>query len=241
MAQLADVLASHDIDAASLTHVKGEPGADFHRLAVPGVKAISIWKQLRLLVDEIGHWPLLIGDDERAEVMIDRLLDGGEAAAESNVVAEEWLANRVKDEPDLFDCPLGTWPQPQPNHSFIIPMDMMTGQPLAEVQLLLVPTRISHQVPALIGFGGWNDCPMPDVQAAMMKRWNSLYGAELVGIAADVVEMRVTRPPTNREAAELLAREQFIYCTDIVYQGVETLRALASALMNGSSWYFWWD
>ena len=38
-----------------------------------------------------------------------------------------------------------------------------------------------------------------------------------------------------------LAREQFVYCPDIVYQGTGTLAGLAAALLEGTTWYFWWD
>ena len=48
-------------------------------------------------------------------------------------------------------------------------------------------------------------------------------------------------PPVDKESAEKLAREQFIFCTDIVYQGTETIRNLAATLMNAKAWFFWWD
>ena len=38
-----------------------------------------------------------------------------------------------------------------------------------------------------------------------------------------------------------LAEEQFAYCPDIVHQGVGTISALASMLLDGTAWYFWWD
>ncbi len=31
------------------------------------------------------------------------------------------------------------------------------------------------------------------------------------------------------------------YCPDIVDQGVGTLDALATVLVSGSVWFFWWD
>jgi hypothetical protein len=38
-----------------------------------------------------------------------------------------------------------------------------------------------------------------------------------------------------------LAREQYLYCGDIVDQGTGTLSRLATALMADDWWYFWWD
>ncbi len=60
-------------------------------------------------------------------------------------------------------------------------------------------------------------------------------------MSADVIEMRVARPPTTREDAMALANEQYAYCEDIVHQGVESLSNLAATLLNGTVWFFWWD
>jgi hypothetical protein len=74
-----------------------------------------------------------------------------------------------------------------------------------------------------------------------MKHWLERYQAEVVGMTHDVIEMRVGRPPTTRDDARELARQQYYYCTDIVSQGVETVDALAACLLRGRVWYFWWD
>jgi Domain of unknown function (DUF4253) len=71
--------------------------------------------------------------------------------------------------------------------------------------------------------------------------WHDLYGAEVVGITSDVVEMHVAKPPLDRESALSLAKAQYLYCNDIVEQGTQTLSVLAATLLEGSVWYFWWD
>ena len=48
-------------------------------------------------------------------------------------------------------------------------------------------------------------------------------------------------PPTTRSAAYQLAWEQYIYCSDIVIQGTQTLSNLAASLLNAPIWFFWWD
>jgi Domain of unknown function (DUF4253) len=45
---------------------------------------------------------------------------------------------------------------------------------------------------------------------------------------------------TRKDALDL-AREQYIYCSDIVSQGTGTLEALAAGLLGGTAWFFWWD
>jgi hypothetical protein len=96
-------------------------------------------------------------------------------------------------------------------------------------------------VPALLGFGGWNSSPAPEEHVALLKYWNEKYGADIITVTNDTIECTVSRPPATREQALELAREQFIYCSDIVYQGTETLSALAASLQRGKTWFFWWD
>lgn len=89
--------------------------------------------------------------------------------------------------------------------------------------------------------GGWNDCPDSSVLTAFAKRWHASFGAEVVSITRDVMEFTVANPPTTREAASKLAMEQYIFCPDIVEQGVGDVVTLAATLQNSSYWYFWWD
>lgn len=60
-------------------------------------------------------------------------------------------------------------------------------------------------------------------------------------IADDIIEFSVARPPQTAAEARALAREQFIYCTDIVMQGVGSEAALAATLQGSANWFFWWD
>jgi hypothetical protein len=74
-----------------------------------------------------------------------------------------------------------------------------------------------------------------------MRYWFERWGAEPVAITSDTVEMLVARPPQSREDALALANEQFAYCEDVVTQGVGTIEALAANLLEGQTWFFWWD
>ena len=89
--------------------------------------------------------------------------------------------------------------------------------------------------------GDWNECPDASVLAAFAHRWQLRYGAEIVSATHDVLEFTVSDPPTTREAALELAREQYLLCADIVDQGHGSIAHLAAALQNSNYWYFWWD
>jgi hypothetical protein len=96
-------------------------------------------------------------------------------------------------------------------------------------------------MPAYLHWGQWNGCPAPEYQIAALRSWRERFGAELVGLSRDVMNVRVQSRPPTREVALELAREQYVYCSDIVDQGVQTLSALAAVLMESDWWYFWWD
>lgn len=98
-----------------------------------------------------------------------------------------------------------------------------------------------RQFLCLFKFGGWNECPAPEIQVAICKQWYEQFGAELAVMTGSTVEFSVSRPPQTREAALTLAEEQYIYCPDIVEQGLSSIEALAAAILGSKIWYFWWD
>jgi hypothetical protein len=106
---------------------------------------------------------------------------------------------------------------------------------------VLVPTDDWTTVPAHLRWGGWNACPAPEYHIAALRAWRDRFGAELVGLAFDTMNLRVARRPQTRPEALDIAREQYLYCSDIVDQGVGTLSALAATLMASDWWFFWWD
>jgi hypothetical protein len=135
----------------------------------------------------------------------------------------------------------GEWPAvPEAGPGLMVGQDDH-GRPLPKVHILVLPTRDGTAVPAFLKWGGWNANPPPELHVAALRSWRDRHGAELVGISNDVLDLRVTRRPGTREAALALAREQSVYCGDIVLQGVGTLAPLAAILTASDWWHFWWD
>jgi len=139
--------------------------------------------------------------------------------------------------------PTGDWPSnlgpagPEPSVAF----DILTSKPLPKVHIVLIPTDDWTTIPAHLNWGAWNACPAPEFHVAALRSWRDRYGAELVGLSNDTMDLRVARAPKTRAEAMELAQEQYAYCNDIVDQGVGTMSALAATLMARSWWYFWWD
>jgi hypothetical protein len=105
----------------------------------------------------------------------------------------------------------------------------------------LVKGRHRYELPAYLSFGGWNECPPPHIQVAILREWQGTYGAVPMCMTNDVLEFAVKHPPRNEADALKLAAEQWIFCEDIVSQGTESIRSLAKEICNSQTWFFWWD
>jgi Domain of unknown function (DUF4253) len=76
---------------------------------------------------------------------------------------------------------------------------------------------------------------------AALRSWRDRFGAELIGLSLDRMDLRVASRPNTREQGLELAREHYVYCRDIVDQGEGTLSSLAERLFADDWWNFWWD
>lgn len=253
----------------------GEP--KFVCFRTPGSHAEAAWRLLREHVDQTMHWPVVIGDDENAERVMEQVSLGDVTPAEVIVKAEKldidgWIQERVDadeeyyqqgyEEPHqqsagggsgggLFGALMGAITgrgasKAAPaggarKYTWETVRNVLTRQYLKNVNILMAPTAIPWEVAAYLNYGGWNECPSPEVQVALHKKWFDKWHAEPFAMTADVIEMHVRKPvPAGEEAFEL-ARQQFVYCPDIVYQGVETVSRLAEEIAESDGWYFWWD
>jgi hypothetical protein len=138
------------------------------------------------------------------------------------------------------------WPTEAPDSAgedlaFHSTTDFQTGRPYPTVTISLVETDHPHDVPVHLGFGGWNDAPHPELQAAVLREWGKAYGAVPACVTRDVLECFVERPPQTESAAMRLAAEQWLFCDDIVSQGTQTVRRLAVEIWRSPRWFFWWD
>jgi hypothetical protein len=141
-----------------------------------------------------------------------------------------------------FKPDIGEWPQHvSPAPGLTLAYDLQTGQALEKVYLALIPSDEWATIPAHLLWGGWNACPHPEYHIAAFRSWRRRFDIELIGIGRDTLNLKVGRRPATRDAAIELAREQYIYCDDIVDQGVGSLEALAASLMEAGWWFFWWD
>ena len=230
-----------------LKELVGHHGTTLFWFTVPGEKALAVWKDLRDKAPQLSYWPVIFGDPKHLQRFAELVVSNHatppqetlQAAAKLDV--QEFLERRTEEFSD--EHAHGQWPPSiQAMGDFTLPRNILKqGEFLKSVDIGIVPAKHGWEVPAQICFGGWNDCPMPEEQVAVLRYWNETYGAELVGASNDVLELRVARRPSSKEEALRLAQEQFWFCYDIVDQGVGTIENLAATLLVSDIWYFWWD
>jgi hypothetical protein len=156
---------------------------------------------------------------------------------------EQWLEERAGEDPEYYEIEQAAWPEDDqlPNTSITAHCDVLTHEPYPQVIITVLPASEAWMAPCYLKIGNWNDVPKAEEHAALFKYWSEKYGATVACIADDVIEMTVSRPASTREAALELAKQQFVYCADIVHQGVGSVEALAATLLGATVWYFWWD
>lgn len=218
----------------------GGPERGVPYVLVSGSSAIDGWRALRARAGELDGWPVLLGDPADLELIEEEMAANAAPVAETLRAAEEVAGAWIVDD----DAPASDETIPaeaEPHEGFSIPYDLTTGAPHRAVALAWIGGARSWEVPAHLAWGGWNACPAPEEHVATLRRWHERWGAELVGLTADAMELAVARPPVDDAAALELAREHYAYCAEVVEDGAGTVGALAGALRGATSWTFWWS
>jgi hypothetical protein len=219
-------------------------------IKIAGVDAIRLLNEHRGRYLATGKYPFLAGETDPLELFPEATGLNDQSAADilnsaGDFDLSEWILGRQKDAEEFGfsdDELLGEWPGEIDQKGEIgLHKDVLTGKVMPEVYLGLADIEHPWQLPAVLRFGNWNECPEPAAQCAIHRHWHEKYGAEIVSVSADVVECIVKRPPRDRESAIALAWEQYWYCADIVEQGCGSVSNLAATLLNSPYWYFWWD
>ncbi len=133
---------------------------------------------------------------------------------------------------------IGTWPKkmpPERKFDFGHFVD-----PASSAYVALIPTKDQSEIPAYLGFGGWGSCPADEYHISALRSWKERYGAELISLGSDSLQLKINKRPGSKKEALELAREHYAYCKHIVDPGNATLSDLAASLMQSDEWFFWW-
>ena len=227
--------------------IETAPSFPYELVSVPGENAVK--QALRWREDWRGSFtPVILGSVKDFGLLTDVLADIKDSPQDfleraRNISLDEWFATRLEEAGSLDELTdASAWdPGKTPQDDFASVRDTLNKRFHRQVWIAKVPCALPCDVPAWLKLGGWNACPSAEEHAAVWRRWQEKYGAEILCVTGDVIEATVSRPPKEKDACYALAREQFAYCEDIVTQGVGSIDALASGLYGASSWFFWWD
>jgi|APTNR8051073442_1049403.scaffolds.fasta_scaffold01789_8 hypothetical protein len=228
-------------------------------ITVTGESAYAEWQRLR----DLGNsYPVVIGNDESLDSVIETFdmnssalegatLPGLVLRTPEQIIAAADLISLPSDlkkwqritHSEELNAPKENWPSTPMlfSNGLTVATDILNGRFYDNVHIVLIPTQISWEVPAFLQWGNWNACPPSEYHVAALKKWNELYGAELVGFSGDVLDIKIQRKPSSRNEAITLAREIYYYCPDTVDQGAGSITELAAALKNSNWWSIWWD
>jgi hypothetical protein len=218
----------------------------FTTLKVPGADAIRLLEEYRSRYPASGEYPFLIGDDRDLQ----DLLSSGDHNKQSSaaiirasrqITIDKWLRQKWPDAPANWrDEGAGDWPCENADKGSIS-VHIVSKEIKPEVYLGFAKIKEPWHLLAIVKYGGWNECPEPEVHCAFHREWQEKFGAEIAGLHYDVIECTVRKPPTKRKTAMRLAMEQTWYCTDIIAQGYNSPANLAASIIKSDYWYFWWD
>lgn len=133
---------------------------------------------------------------------------------------------------------IGTWPKKMPaerKFDFGHFVD-----PASSAYVALIPTKDQSEIPAFLGFGGWGSCPADEYHISALRSWKKRYGAELISLGSDSLQLKISKRPGSKKEALELAKEHYAYCKHIVDPNSSTVSDLAAKLMQSDEWFFWW-
>jgi hypothetical protein len=219
----------------------------YELVVVPRRKAIETWKALGQ-EGQGRFWPVIHGNRWQFSRMTEAMgfsEDGVEVIVERGRRASfsAFLDRRIAMDPEIYSSlEMGEWPKVAATpHELLALSSPSPGSRSDDVVIGKIPTSHSWEVPGFLKYGGWNACPLPEDHMAALKSWEDRYGAQIVVVTQDTIECRVKERPRDKESALSLAREHYLYCGDVVDQGLGSVSSLAAVLMVSDSWYFWWD
>ncbi|MET8545124.1 DUF4253 domain-containing protein [Kitasatospora sp. NPDC004799] len=228
----------------------------------------GLWRQLHRAHPQTGLWPLLLTPLDRTDPDYRPWLSGElhpTDASESSrhdpeallrswwkqVDGDEEVDEEVDEDAGILDetlAPYGrTWPGTAPAATVPDGAAGTEARELAEVlrhkgaRLGLVRAGSGAEALTACGWGGPANHAGTGQIAAVLADWERRFGAQVVEVGFDTLELSVPVPPATLAEALPLAAEHTAFCPDLVFQGTGTLTAYAELLVGAHQWSFWWD
>ncbi|GAA3984158.1 DUF4253 domain-containing protein [Actinomadura viridis] len=213
----------------------------------------ELWARLRARHPESGLWPLLLDETDQpwaaGQVAPEPVADVANYAPGAFMyeVWGDWSEQASEDDIDDL-APFGLHcPGPaEPGHLLEDPGTVADrhARVLArrEHSLGLVAVDRGADALAAIGWqGALNHNEWTAPLAAVVRSWEDRFGARVIGLGFNTLELSVAAPPVTTRHAVHVAAEHWAFCPDILFQGPGTLTGYAEEIRGKTWWSFWWD
>ncbi len=111
-----------------------------------------------------------------------------------------------------------------------------------ETRVALVPVRRGADVLAALGWSGAaNHVSRTAGLAAMLRSWEDRFGARVLRLGPDRLDVSVSAPPHDPLHAAAVAAEHWTFCPDRVLQDSGNLADYAREIRGRRNWSFWWE
>jgi Domain of unknown function (DUF4253) len=179
--------------------------------------------------------PVLIAGDASYRQSLADMAQYRKSTAEYLALADRFPDPfRFKTKPRMPKAWTDAGPLADDGHPFLVKNFDKGFKPV--VTLAFIPAASSADIPAHLRLGGWNGVAEADIMVALFRNWQREYGAEIVALSLDAIDVRTTRKPATRQEALVLAREHLKFCAT----GATTAEG-AAELMATNWWHFYWD
>ncbi|MEU8244962.1 DUF4253 domain-containing protein [Nonomuraea sp. NPDC048916] len=211
------------------------------------------WARFRGEHPRSGLWPVLLDESTQSwsigQVVPDDAAQIDHFTAEGFMaeVWQEWVTQMPSDALDELDpygaicpglAPPGV-PVADPGAVADWHAEQLAGRGLP---LGLVAAHRGADALAVMGWQGalhHNEWMVP--LAAVVRSWEDRFGARVVCVGFNTLELSVAAPPVKPEHALHVAAEHWAFCPDNVVQGPGDLQGYAEEIAGGHTWSFWWD
>ncbi|MFI0412030.1 DUF4253 domain-containing protein [Actinomadura sp. 3N508] len=213
----------------------------------------ELWGRLRAEHARSGLWPLLMDESDQpwasGQIAPEPVEEIGNYVPQA-FMSEVWSdwAELAADE-DLDDlAPFGRHcPGPAPPGVPVDDPDAMAdryARVLAGRGLTLGLAAVDRGADTLTAVG-WqgalnhNEWTAP--LSAVLRGWEDRFGARVVALGFNTLELSVAAPPMTTRHAVQVAAEHWTFCPDILFQGPGSLAGYAEEIRAKTNWSFWWD
>lgn len=111
-----------------------------------------------------------------------------------------------------------------------------------DTRVALVPVSRGADVLTAVGWSGAaNHVSRTAGLSAMLRSWEDRFGARVLRLGPDRLDLSVSAPPHEARHAAAVAAEHWTFCPDRVLQETGRLADYAHEIRGRRTWSFWWE